>query len=160
MTNKYREDKNRRGLSDLIAMLPRDMSGIELGSALGESAEMFCASGKFKGVVCVDLFRNEDAFDERMEPYRGMILKLKGRTDAMACRLADNAYDFIYVDATHTYEAVLQDLTLYVPKVSAGGWIGGHDWAAKYGTEQAVREYFGDVDVHHFCDSSWLLRKP
>jgi cephalosporin hydroxylase len=32
-------------------------------------------------------------------------------------------FDWIYIDGDHHYEAVLQDLELYFPKVKVGGYI-------------------------------------
>jgi len=43
----------------------------------------------------------------------------------------DLYFDFVYVDGHHSYESVLQDLTLYYPKVKVGGILAGDDWIIK-----------------------------
>ena len=37
-------------------------------------------------------------------------------------------YDFIYIDASHEYEDVLNDLKMFLPKLKSNGIIAGHDW--------------------------------
>lgn len=59
-----------------------------------------------------------------------------------ATKFPDNFFDWIYIDAGHTYEDVKQDLDLYVPKVKIGGYIMGDDYNphAWPGVVQAVDE--------------------
>lgn len=40
----------------------------------------------------------------------------------------DNSLDFVYIDANHSYDGVLNDLKLWYPKVKEGGLISGHDY--------------------------------
>jgi len=42
--------------------------------------------------------------------------------------IKDNSLDFVYIDAEHTYNAVMQDIILWVRKVKKGGIIAGHDY--------------------------------
>ena len=42
--------------------------------------------------------------------------------------LPDEGYDFIYLDGSHTYEVVKQELPLYFAKVRRGGVLAGHDY--------------------------------
>lgn len=65
----------------------------------------------------------------------------------------DRSFDFVYIDADHTYDAVKQDIDLWLPK--ATGMICGHDYGGKndrfgvWGVQRAVDERFGDrVHVH------------
>lgn len=65
----------------------------------------------------------------------------------------DNSLDFIYIDANHEYEYVLQDITEWTKKVRPGGIVAGHDYINlrtpvneagerfKYGIKRAVQEY-------------------
>lgn len=45
-----------------------------------------------------------------------------------AKKFNDNFFDFVYVDADHTYRAVLEDLESWYPKVKSGGVLSGHDY--------------------------------
>ena len=60
----------------------------------------------------------------------------------------DGYFDWIYIDALHTYEACLEDLRLYAPKVKANGFICGHDYAnhpgarhMDFGVVEAVNQF-------------------
>ena len=39
----------------------------------------------------------------------------------------DNSLDFVFIDAGHEYEDVLEDIECWLPKVKIGGHIMGHD---------------------------------
>jgi hypothetical protein len=43
-------------------------------------------------------------------------------------RFEDGSLDFVYIDANHSYEHVLEDIILWSKKVRTGGIIGGHDY--------------------------------
>lgn len=48
-----------------------------------------------------------------------------------ASRFPDNYFDWIYVDALHTHDAVFEDLLAWWPKLKVGGMISGDDYADK-----------------------------
>lgn len=52
-------------------------------------------------------------------------------------------FDFVFIDAEHTYEAVKSDLMAWRSKVKSGGILGGHDYfhAAFPGVKQAADEF-------------------
>jgi predicted O-methyltransferase YrrM len=43
-------------------------------------------------------------------------------------RFKDNSLDIVFIDGDHSYEACLEDLTVWYPKVKQGGLIIGHDY--------------------------------
>lgn len=43
----------------------------------------------------------------------------------------DEFFDFIYIDADHTYEGVKRDLIDWYPKMKRGGLLCGHDYVNK-----------------------------
>lgn len=46
-----------------------------------------------------------------------------------ACNFfADNTFDFVYIDADHSYRGCLEDLRCWYPKVKKGGILSGHDF--------------------------------
>lgn len=61
----------------------------------------------------------------------------------------DEYFDAVYLDANHSYEAVLADLAAWVPKIRKGGVIAGHDyldgarWEGEFGVKKAVTTFFG-----------------
>ena len=40
----------------------------------------------------------------------------------------DESLDFVYIDANHAYDWVVQDIELWYPKVKKGGILWGHDY--------------------------------
>ena len=41
---------------------------------------------------------------------------------------SDNSLDFVYIDANHSYESVREDLKIWYPKVTNGGYLFGDDY--------------------------------
>jgi hypothetical protein len=56
-------------------------------------------------------------------------------------------FDFVFIDADHSYEAVKADIQAWEPKVKKGGFICGHDYEVKqtrkFGVRKAVDEIYG-----------------
>ena len=81
--------------------------------------------------------------------------------------LADNFFDWVYVDTTHTYEDTLKELKLLRRKVKDDGYICGHDYGRSpkhhhFGVTKAVTEWLSDNEdyelylVDNFSD--WIIR--
>jgi predicted O-methyltransferase YrrM len=147
------------GLIDLILTLPLSLKGgkmIEIGSYIGESANIF--SLFFGDVHCVDPHEDPETKKIFLKNTTGREIFLhSGRGDDVCCEFKDGEYGFVYIDAVHDYEHVKQDIKNYLPKVKAGGYIGGHDYDNE-GVRLAVVEEIGEPDFG-FEDTSWLKKK-
>ena len=61
----------------------------------------------------------------------------------------DGYFDFVYIDADHSEEAVAADFNLWHPKVREGGLLGGHDYngvgdkRGHFGVKKAVDKATG-----------------
>jgi hypothetical protein len=76
----------------------------------------------------------------------------------------DKFFDWVFIDGNHSYEACLDDLRLWAPKVKDDGLLCGHDFAAhasaraaKYGVVEAVQTFVKEtgfalaaLTVEHF----------
>src|SRR5688572_3661132 len=84
------------------------------------------------------VFDREAGFSDRCE-----VLKMS--TNDASVLFEDGTFDFVFIDADHSYEAVRTDIERWTPKVRKGGWIGGHDFhGTKFpGVVKAVRQAFG-----------------
>lgn len=79
---------------------------------------------------------------------------------ANACPSLFNPADLVFIDALHDYEHVMQDISLWWPKVRAGGVLAGHDFNHKWpGVERAVADHFSLIDVGVGFDSVWFVVK-
>ena len=66
----------------------------------------------------------------------------------------DEYFDFVYIDANHDYEFVLQDLNLWFPKIKKKGVIFGDDYNRPYGVHKAIAEFsFEKKLTVHFSDN-------
>ncbi len=79
----------------------------------------------------------------------------------------DGYFDFAYVDANHSEEAVAEDFSLWYPKVCVGGWFGGHDYngvgdrKGRFGVKKAVDRAAGllGLEVHTTHQNVWYVKR-
>jgi hypothetical protein len=72
-----------------------------------------------------------------------------------AASLFRNGYlDVVFLDADHSYDAVIADIKAWMPKIRKGGIICGHDYSKEilprsdvYGVNDAVDDFFGEKNV-------------
>lgn len=94
---------------------------------------------------------------------RRMVVRARS-TDAAACLTVD--YDFVFLDADHSYEGVRADIAAWAPKVKPGGWLGGHDYEnpnfPKFGVTRAVNEYASATGLTVEVGESlcWFIQIP
>jgi hypothetical protein len=75
---------------------------------------------------------------------------VQNSTTAAARLFDDESFDWIYLDATHTYTEAKRDLETWYPKVRIGGLVSGHDYqfmhqeigaGYTFGVKDAVDEF-------------------
>jgi hypothetical protein len=122
----------------------------------GVSAEIGVATGRFSKIIVennnpielylIDAWRNfdlgyadgnmvsDDKHEQRYQDVSNMFsenksVKLVRDFSVNAShQFSDNFFDWIYVDADHSYEGCLNDLNAYNSKVKDTGYILGHDY--------------------------------
>jgi hypothetical protein len=83
-----------------------------------------------------------------LQPFGDKVVFLRGMTGDMAKYVEDESLGMVYIDAGHSYEAVLNDLKTWAPKVIGGGIIAGHDYlATQYGVRYAVRDFICEISI-------------
>ncbi|HUU30908.1 MAG TPA: class I SAM-dependent methyltransferase [Phycisphaerae bacterium] len=107
---------------------------------------------------------------------------LCGESGLISVKVPDLSLDFVFVDADHTFDAVLRDLRLWVPKVRRGGIISGHDWYENrrrfelFQVPQAVRAFRAEMGlaagrenceecdmgggIRRGAELTWFFQKP
>jgi predicted O-methyltransferase YrrM len=122
--------------------------GVELGVDRGILFGMLLRECPDLTLVGVDIFpdleRSWRAFDFGHEyASRASLMTMTGREASQV--LPDGSFDFVFIDADHSYESVIEDIACWRPKVRSGGWLGGHDYSKKYGPGviKAVDQVFG-----------------
>lgn len=102
-----------------------------------------------------------DIFLKNIEPVKHIITPVKMDSIQASFRYEDRSLDFVFIDASHIYEAVKADIQAWLPKVKIGGYIGGHDYNTNIeplnGVKLAVDEIFGeDKKIYNQNWGSWL----
>lgn len=158
---------------------------VEVGSWLGRSAAYFAEQAHLfearepedieRGeeplvLHCVDTWEGSEEhkqyvashdvyteFCENVEGFiiMGSIVPVRGKSVEVAATYEDGSVEFVFIDASHEYADVREDIQAWWPKLRAGGYFGGHDinWP---GVHRAVQESFPGVLP---LGSSWLVRK-
>lgn len=75
-------------------------------------------------------------------------------------KINDGSLDYVFIDAEHTYEGVMEDVNAWLPKVKKGGWIGGHDYdnGRFVGVKRAVDELFDRDRIELNIDHTWFVK--
>lgn len=134
----------------------------ELGSFNGESGAMFAGSGMFEKVWLIDNWGNRVSHgicEYNMRTFGNKVEMIKGNIDEVV-KTWEPILDCIYIDGTHTYDAVTRNLSDWVPFVSDRGVICGHDYnpSAFPGVVRAIDEFFPNAEIKLFPDTSWLIQ--
>lgn len=70
-----------------------------------------------------------DAYEEAKENVKGHNgVLIKGKSNEIVKEFEDESLDFVYIDANHSYEYVVEDIALWSKKVRKGGIVSGHDY--------------------------------
>lgn len=150
------------GLQDLIKEnLNLDSIVCELGSHMGASGSLFAYY--CKQVYCVDIWGASNAelvFDMTMADFDN-VTKIKNTSVNASFTFPNNYFDLVYIDASHTYKDVTDDIIHWKSKVKKNGFLAGHDYnhSSTLSEEviKAVVEQLGEPD-NIYEDSSWTKR--
>ena len=129
--------------------------GVEVGVKKGHNILNIISSGWQGSIIAVDIWDNREDFEEaqrNLAPFK--VNMLKGGSVEMAQTFPDESIDWVYIDANHTYNSVMDDLKAWYPKVRKGGIVSGHDYldgthngylGQVYGVKSAVDEFTKDL---------------
>ncbi len=131
--------------------------GVEVGVARGVYSEILLKSIPGLELFCVDpwtVYRGGRrggrksvqfaAYDEavgRLADYNAHIIR-KFSTNAVKAFVNDSL-DFVFIDANHNFDYVIEDIVAWSRKVKAGGIVSGHDYYKfnDSGVIEAVNSY-------------------
>jgi hypothetical protein len=148
----------RAELPKLVKELGLPLIGAELGVAEGYFANDLLTNGLEK-LYMVDAWatlnvsgdgaspqswhdKNMNDALKRVSKHGDKAVICRGLTTDMCHLVPDKSLGLLYLDAGHSYEAVMADLKAWFPKVVDGGIIAGHDYLSpQYGVFDAVRDF-------------------
>jgi FkbM family methyltransferase len=168
---------NKRDLASLVNNLFPEGRGVEIGVLRGEYSKIILERWHKGSLFLVDTWRHIGTYidmngrDDQYH-YDCLIETCKNikswqdrahivRMDSVkaASMFPDEFFDFIYIDADHSYEGVVRDITAWWPKIKKGGLFCGDDYipdngdiwltvgqqepvyAGKFGVRKAVNEF-------------------
>jgi hypothetical protein len=166
-----------RDRDDLYKVLNCTENAVEVGVASGNFSRIINTWG-FKRLFLVDSWTEFKDWNGKITTQQTVnawydkvyndfkdakIIKAKS-LDASKC-FSEEYFDFIYIDADHSYNSVLSDLKAWFPKCKKGGIFSGHDYGVLgTGVKQAVDEFCKDYRINvtkgtRRIPASWWIRK-
>jgi predicted O-methyltransferase YrrM len=112
----------------------------------------------------IDFVKNNTLYDEfikNIEPVKGIINPIRSLSTEASKFYEDNSLDFVFIDASHDYENVKQDINAWYPKVKQNKILSGHDYIWS-GVKQAVDEFISNNphELKIMCnDNTWVIVK-
>jgi len=193
----------KRDLASLVNNIHPNGVGVEIGVLRGDYSKMILEEWKNGKLYLVDTWRHiseyvdmngrDDQYHydcmietaKNIKPYQNRAHMIRmGSVDA-AKLFPDGYFDFIYIDADHSYEAVKQDLEVWWPKIKKGGIFSGDDfipedgdiwlvnnsdgssqYAGKFGVRKAVTEFSNEYGLKIYSTTDepywkqWYTFKP
>jgi len=172
--NRERHDLNKMA-GFLYENGVREM--VEVGSFYGVSTEIFRDAGitvhsvdpyesgydKDDGASDQKVLENAYSyFTENVLDNKTIFHTRKKSSDAIG-DFETNSLDFVYIDANHKYDSVVEDIKLWLPKVKKGMFFGGDDYpridasSGKTDVQNAVKDTLGEP-YKMFHHGHWLFK--
>lgn len=167
--NEISYEKNRKEIVHFLNEFYPEGVGCEVGVLKGEFSKHLLSNWNCKKLYLVDcwedhpgdydeIFHNHDVnyiqMLNNLSDYQDRIEICKGYSDQVVKQFPESNFDFIYIDANHSYEGCKSDLELYWKTLKKGGIIMGDDYHLQnieemsfngnkmtFGVKQAVLEF-------------------
>jgi hypothetical protein len=180
----------REQLGDLLASRGLNGRGVEVGVQRGVFSEVILDRSRLVELVLVDPWREFDGYEDvanvaqaeqdailasardRLERFGDRAQFWRTTSVEAAARVEDASLDFVYLDARHDYEHVLEDLEAWWPKLKQTGVFAGHDYLdgdieqGDFGVRSAVAEFCAARNLRAYDTfeerpwSSWIAAPP
>lgn len=164
-----------------LSKLPRNGIVAEIGVAKGMFSEEILKISKPKKLYLVDCWEHQNAPNYKLDPNnvsnkeqkrrydlvkekfkdKANVFIRKGYSSHVAKKFPNHFFDWVYLDANHTYNEVKRDLSAWYPKIKKGGIISGHDYKRianfPIGVIPAVDEFIKNRNLEMFLidDDPW-----
>ena len=141
---------------DLLATLARDKTVLEVGSWHGGSLLALATTARVAHSIDWHQGMDENQPEPGCDTLPKMWANIRhlpnvvlhvGTTEQVAPCLRDGYFDLVFIDGTHSHDAVVRDVQLLRRKVIWGGMFAFHDYGLGLGVETAVQTLFGGPDL-------------
>jgi hypothetical protein len=96
----------------------------------------------YQEIAYSNTIKNTSKFSDRVKIVKGI-------SPEISSIFSDYSFDLIYLDANHSYSAVISDIKFWIQKIKTNGCICGHDYLdgnipqGNFGVKSAVIDFFG-----------------
>lgn len=162
----------------MVEDFPTGSRFVEVGSWKGKSASYLAVeiinSAKDIKLDCVDTWQGSaehiddeyvkantlfELFLNNVSSFRPVITPVRMDSISASKTYEDASIDFLFIDASHDYDSVKNDIEAWFPKVKPGGTIAGHDYDCWDGVTKAVDEFFVGKPILT-GEHCWVYNKP
>ena len=178
------------GRRKIVSLIPKNTTGAEIGVFTGVFAEFLMAKARPKKLILIDPWEKahgeffpkwgdytaqgtletraaRKAAEMRAEKMPGKVSVVTDFSTNWLARQGAGSLDWIYLDATHKFETVLEDLRAIEPVLASDGLILGDDcWtnpnAPHFGVFQAIQTFCLERPFEIFRmdhDGQWAVRR-
>lgn len=172
------ENISGKGLLPYIKSLNGELIGCEIGVCHGFTTEYILKNvPNIKKIYAVDHYPSFVDWDgtritaerqeetkkrckERLKNFSSVEYAYEDSSNFVK-NIEDDTLDFVFVDGDHRYEATLNDIKNYWPKVKVGGLFAGHDINLP-DVSRAVQDFFKNmpnIEIKVVENNAWFLMK-
>lgn len=168
-------------------MIPKGGVGIEVGVNKGFMAAALLEIASPRRLYLLDCWKSQRTMydpgyiytPEQEEKAYQMVVKMfasqenveviRAESPDASSLFPDGLFDWVYIDANHTYLAAQADIDAWWPKVGRGGLLAGHDYVNdghQYQVKRVVDEFCAREGLSILALSEakkfkdWAIRKP
>lgn len=156
--------------ASIIRCMPPGGRIAELGVLAGDFSRVLLEECAPARLHLVDLDLESHGIRERFadDVEAGKVILHQGQSDKVLKKFPDRHFDFIYIDADHSYEGVTKDIVIAKQKIRPDGFLIFNDYTywspvecLPYGVMRAVNELcldegwqvmFLSLDPYMYCD--------
>lgn len=130
---------------NMVTKFPSGSKFVEIGSWKGKSSAFMAVeianSGKNIDFYCIDTFEGSieyknnpelpflyEVFKTNMKPLENYYTDIRTTSLNAVEKFDDESIDFVFIDGSHEYEDIKNDIISWLPKVKKGGILAGHDY--------------------------------
>lgn len=100
----------------------------EIGVKCGETTrKVLHTCPKIKLYIAVDIEKQKE-IEYLLKNNRQKVVFIQALSKKAAGIITDETIDIAFIDASHDYDSVKEDITLWKPKIKRGGIMAGHDY--------------------------------
>lgn len=152
----------------------------EIGVSFGGHAESMLTNSKVEKLYGIDPYKHyqehdnltnlsQIEFDELYNFVKNRLSKYENRYEHIRMLSGEaigeiiGQLDGVFIDANHTYEGILDDLSIWFLKIRDGGIIGGHEYDHRnyQDVKKGIDEFFNRFGwvVNQEGESAWWVQK-